>query len=332
MKISDTALDLLANTVTGSNKKSFHRGGAQLKQLFDQFGFHDDVVMTSRLEYTKARLQELNGTKKLKKVIEAVVDPRKFLYLGEKYLEGTVAYLNTFLVFDGYKIVKDGLYYTVQPITDPTSNPLHPIKNIIFAANGPKPEIVLEDAIANDIRITKNEQYCLVYDEKIPDYGLLWWELIEWWVKKNNLQNLSELDQSRDLYRRLALSLGSEPEKNLFKAYFDNMHKKYDVNLPALIPQVYLHYDPYTVERLAGGKRLIRQRMDFLLLLPSSRIILEVDGIQHYSQDGQAKPSLYAELVAEDRRLKLSGYEVFRFGGYELYSYDNAKNVTSIFF
>ena len=99
MKISDTALDLLANTVTGSNKKSFHRGGAQLKQLFDQFGFHDDVVMTSRLEYTKARLQELNGTKKLKKVIEAVVDPRKFLYLGEKYLEGTVAYLNTFLVF-----------------------------------------------------------------------------------------------------------------------------------------------------------------------------------------------------------------------------------------
>jgi hypothetical protein len=45
--------------------------------------------------------------------------------------------------------------------------------------------------------------------------------------------------------------------------------------------QVYLHYDPYT--RWAGGT-LGRQRMDFLLLLDHRRrVVLEVDGIQHYA-------------------------------------------------
>jgi hypothetical protein len=31
----------------------------------------------------------------------------------------------------------------------------------------------------------------------------------------------------------------------------------------------------------------------------------------------QARPRLYAEVIAEDRRLRLSGYEVYRFGDSE---------------
>jgi|HubBroStandDraft_4_1064222.scaffolds.fasta_scaffold504501_1 hypothetical protein len=30
-------------------------------------------------------------------------------------------------------------------------------------------------------------------------------------------------------------------------------------NLPALIPQVYLHYDPYTFRELPNGSSLLRQ-------------------------------------------------------------------------
>jgi len=33
---------------------------------------------------------------------------------------------------------------------------------------------------------------------------------------------------------------------------------------------------------------------------------------------GRRRPSRYAEMVSEDRRLRLAGYEVFRFGGAEL--------------
>ncbi|MGW5611481.1 hypothetical protein ACWEWI_36530 [Streptomyces sp. NPDC003753] len=42
------------------------------------------------------------------------------------------------------------------------------MKNLIFAADGPKPQIVLPDSISNTIRIVKNEQYCLVYDQPLP--------------------------------------------------------------------------------------------------------------------------------------------------------------------
>lgn len=43
-----------------------------------------------------------------------------------------------------------------------------PTKNLIFAANGPKPEIVLRDAVNNDIEIVENAEYCLVYEDPIP--------------------------------------------------------------------------------------------------------------------------------------------------------------------
>ena len=46
---------------------------------------------------------------------------------------------------------------------------------------------------------------------------------------------------------------------------------------------------------------------------------MELDGRHHYADaDGGASPALYAEMVREDRALRLAGYEVFRFGGYEL--------------
>jgi len=45
------------------------------------------------------------------------------------------------------------------------------VKNIIFAANGPKPELVLADAVHNVIEIVENAEYCLVYDKPIISKG-----------------------------------------------------------------------------------------------------------------------------------------------------------------
>jgi len=60
--------------------------------------------------------------------------------------------------------------------------------------------------------------------------------------------------------------------------------------------------------------------MDFLLLLPGGvRFVIEIDGKHHYSDtDGCSNPRLYAEMMAGDRALRLVGYEVCRFGAYEL--------------
>jgi len=49
--------------------------------------------------------------------------------------------------------------------------------------------------------------------------------------------------------------------------------------------------------------------MDFLFVLSNStRIVIEVDGKQHYSDDNISSPKKYAEMVSLDRDLKLLGY------------------------
>lgn len=189
-------------------------------------------------------------------------------------------------------------------------------KNLIFAADGPKPELVLRDAINNTIEITRHAEHCLVYDRDLRDAGLTWKELVAWWSEANPAG--SELEAGRALHRRLGRSISAESpgEQVLFKAYA-RLYGKHGFGLPALIPQVYLHLDPRT-RRTTGGP-LLRQRMDFLLLLPGRRrIVVEVDGQHHYAEGGKPAPHRYAEMMREDRQLRLAGYEVYRFGAAEL--------------
>ena len=132
-------------------------------------------------------------------------------------------------------------------------------------------------------------------------------------------KGLADLAEARtSLGRRLLASLDHGPEQEFFKAYFRNFAERLGDQLPALIPQVYLHYDPEIARRLADKRVLFRQRMDFLMLLPGrQRVVLEIDGKHHYAKGERADPGLYAEMVAADRNLRLRGYEVFRFGGSE---------------
>lgn len=191
------------------------------------------------------------------------------------------------------------------------------VKNLIFAADGYKPEIVFDDSISNDIRIVKYAEYCLIYDHAIPQTGLRWTDLVAWWANQIG-HDSPNIDSERDLYKRLYTSLQSPPEKIFFRTYF-KLRDKLSDKLPALIPQVYLHYDPYTHRQLQGEQRIPRQRMDFLLLFSNhERVVIEIDGVQHYSQNDKPSPQKYGEMVAEDRKLRLQGYEVYRFGGYEI--------------
>lgn len=195
-------------------------------------------------------------------------------------------------------------------------------KNLIFAANGPKPDIVLRDAVSNDIEIVANGEHCLVYERPVPGEGLRFSHLIQWWRDREELPKglFDDRVVGLELHQRFAESLDSEAEKVVFEAYASRYKTSFDI--PALIPQVYLHYDPYdqrTRRGLSNGTPLARQRMDFLLLFSDrQRVVIEVDGKQHYAEGDIAKPALYSEMVAEDRRLRLAGYEVYRFGGYEL--------------
>jgi very-short-patch-repair endonuclease len=72
--------------------------------------------------------------------------------------------------------------------------------------------------------------------------------------------------------------------------------------------------------------------MDFLILFSNhGRVVIEVDGRQHYADAEKASPQKYAEMVAADRRLRLQGYEVYRFGTHELNNGNAIQTVEEFF-
>lgn len=242
--------------------------------------------------------------------------------------------LNQHLINDGFKFFPFTQLsgYPVYKIHKVQNGVRGTVKNLIFAAVGNKPEIVINDSLNNDIKIVKNKENCLVYESPIPTEGLSWNELVKWWGDINpTLNTVREREVS--LYKRLLSSLDSPPERIFFKNYFKFLNSQYKENLPALIPQVYLHYDPYTKNQRNGEVYLPRQRMDFLLLLPNrQRVVIEIDGKQHYAKGDLANPKKYSEMVAADRDLKLHGYDVYRFGGYELMNEEKSSKLIADFF
>lgn len=233
---------------------------------------------------------------------------------GNKQLQ-TVAALNKILVRDGYELAQESELsghpiFGFRPIVRGVGG--RP-KNLIFASRGPKPEIGFADAINNDIVILSGEESCLVYDRPIGSDGLLWSELVAWW------SDVTQGANAANLGARLQESLASDAERKLFATYFKTYRSILGEALPALLPQVYLHYDPAVVRTLRHRLPLPRQRMDFLLLLPGrQRIVIEVDGKHHFSENDHPSLKVYADMVSADRELRLAGYEVYRFGANEL--------------
>ncbi len=172
----------------------------------------------------------------------------------------------------------------------------------------------------------------LIHDRPLESHGLTRNELVEWWMAINGRLG-DPAPAGRTLYMRLCSSLASPPEHLLFKTYCA-LYGSRGFDIPALIPQVYLHYDPY-VRRdfFIQDGQLRRQRMDFLLLLAGrQRVVIEVDGAHHYSGEGRPSPRKYSDMVAEDRALRLAGYEIYRFGGYELAPERGGEAVLTEFF
>ncbi|MFC9636873.1 hypothetical protein ACFTY8_49060 [Streptomyces mirabilis] len=126
-----------------------------------------------------------------------------------------------------------------------TKGPSGRFKNLIFAADGAKPEIVLRDAVNNDVEIVRNADTCLVFSDPLPPQGLTWRQMIAWWIK-NHEPDSDETAAAGSLFRRLYRSLDSPPEQLVMITYCARYAQPDGLDLPALIPQVYLHYDPYT--------------------------------------------------------------------------------------
>ncbi|MCV5990378.1 hypothetical protein OFO94_30415, partial [Escherichia coli] len=86
----------------------------------------------------------------------------------------------------------------------------------------------------------------LIYDRPLSTEGLSWRELQAWWADFICEENSEEAKIS--LYRRLQQSLpnSSPPQKKFFKEFF-RQYRSAIYDLPALLPEVWLHWDPKTV-------------------------------------------------------------------------------------
>ena len=262
------------------------------------------------------------------KLLEAVVSPNARRGKEQTQLVDT---LNTFLKADGFQLRPSGSIsgHSAFAVTGISGGVSGAPKNLIFASTGPKPEIVIQDAINNDIRIVRNEAHCLVYNRPIQASGLTKEQMVAWWKDRQGIED--DVEARRSLSQRLMASLASDGERNVFAVYYREFKSLGD-KLPALIPQVCLHYDPYTLAQLGGVGRLSRQRMDFLLLFSDAgRVVVEVDGSQHFAEDGKPSLARYADMVAADRDLRLAGYEVYRFGSNELTGHGANERIEMFF-
>lgn len=247
--------------------------------------------------------------------LEAVLHPLARRGPGQEQFARAI---NDMLRRDGYQLEVTGeesgySVYNVRPLHRGVAGAP---KNLIFASTGPKPELGFSDAVNNDVVILSGSENCLIYDRPIRRDGLFWAELVGWW---SDQMGNDERIAARALGHRLGASLASLAEKTVFERYFKHVRPRLGANLPALIPQVYLHYDPAFVRGLRRRDSFSRQRMDFLMLLPNAaRVVIEVDGQHHFSREGKPSLSAYSEMVSADRDLRLAGYEVYRFGANEL--------------
>ncbi|MFM9812889.1 hypothetical protein ACKI16_30800 [Streptomyces scabiei] len=267
------------------------------------------------------------GDARLARFLEGLVSAD--VLLDEHLQEKTVSTINGHLRAAGVELRmtgNDGGYPVFTVVSTRLPGNRRP-KNIIFASFT-KPDIRFQSSVDNDIEIVGgNPDDTLVYDREIPIEGLRWRDLHAWWQETREIS--SDTGARGDLYQRLLKSLpdNSDGQKNLFIAYHQILGPS--PGDPALLPEVWLHWDHRTVQE-RGPEALLRSRMDFLLLLPhGQRVVLEVDGSQHYTRDRGRTPDTgkYADMVAADRDLKLRGYEVFRFGHDELKRLDAAQTL-----
>jgi hypothetical protein len=273
-------------------------------------------------DFSHSQLLELCGAltcsqKRFFALLEQVTNP-----LSRKGAEqvGLATRLNELLVADGFELtvtthMSRHPVYSVRRLVGGVKGAA---KNLIFASVNAKPDLVFADAINNDIAIV-NDSDALIYDRLLPETGLAWVELTDWWASRQGTDANEPSDRQLFLRLRSAVLAANSPgEYALFQTYFKHFVPLLGRDLPALIPQVYLHFDPKTTAQRNADPVLVRQRMDLLLLLDhSTRIVVEVDGKHHYAEGTQASPSRYGTMAAEDRKLRLQGYEVYRFGAAE---------------
>ena len=303
----------------------FYRNTSELERHMDRFNdwtydrlFYDELKLLSvdDKQFEDFCSEYMNPVFVRKKRLRDEYDEFYFEDVNPRCLKA----INDGLEMADLEIVSDTGREGFFKVRNKVALPSDPIKNILFAANKTKPDIIVNNVLENTVKIVDAGD-ALVYEGGIPEQGLSWIDLVKWY------EQYEGEDTQNKLADRLFSSLDSLPERMFFLAYCEFIMKN-GRNLPALIPQVYLYYDPKIRSERKGKPIFEHQRMDFMFVISREhRIVIEIDGIQHYADDKNiggtyykcADVNRYAQMMKAHREMVLDGYDVYRFGGKELY-------------
>ena len=117
MILTDSVLQALRDMI---NEKTAYRSGPVLVSLFNQIGGFHDVYkqgFPSRWVYTDEKLNSLNGTPELDKIIKYIFSPSKFIGKLDE-LGNLIEEFNKYLTFDGWKVVVFGKNIEIHRIVE----------------------------------------------------------------------------------------------------------------------------------------------------------------------------------------------------------------------
>lgn len=122
-KFSPQYIDALVECITGGSGFSsapsigIYRTGYQIVKFFRSLGCDISEVVGSRVPFTQDLLNSINrqddGLKQIIHITYGLLDPRDYVGREDK-LENVVGYLNKYLKFDGFEIIKAGARYRVS--------------------------------------------------------------------------------------------------------------------------------------------------------------------------------------------------------------------------
>lgn len=114
IQLSNYAIRQLSNIICGDVEYMPYLSGPQLVAIFNKYGFKDTYGrgFPSRWKYTEEKLLELNGTQKMKKLIEDMIHPRRF-FNTELDADVAIARVNELLTYEGYELKRYGNEYRI---------------------------------------------------------------------------------------------------------------------------------------------------------------------------------------------------------------------------
>jgi hypothetical protein len=127
LRVSERAITVIGEIVTGDKGLSPYRSGPQLVRLFNRHGANDvySQGFPSRWAYAEDKLREMNDTPALAAVLIDVLDPRE--YLDSKHDQQVACdHVNSFLEYDGYEVVLDGSMPKIRSREGSTVDFAHP--------------------------------------------------------------------------------------------------------------------------------------------------------------------------------------------------------------